>query len=434
MNKKTPAVRIVRVKNRQLQLRYTDPGTKKEVRITTATHDPDIAEEKKRELEAKLLLGMEARPKSKESGGPDMPWDEFREKYRKLKLLGGNRKPGGIEAAEYRLDVVQRILKPRTLADVASDAALEDLQTKLLRGEGARPKTKKEGEEKPRILVPRSPHTVKSYMRAVLAALNWACKKKKWLSTVPAIEIVKVSKLRHAKGRHLSGEEFDKLIAKVEQEVGADAKISWIYTLRGLVESGLRLDELMSLHWTDHNYIVPSWRKGYLPVLLIPAEMQKNYTEELIPMLPGFAELLKETPENHRFGFCFNPMSLQVKQGRKVRFQRPSAKWVGKVISRIGKASGVKVNEKTGKCASAHDLRRTTAQDMFDAEVSEHDVTNIMRHQSVETTRRYYATGNVQKAAGRLKEKLQNVPRYGLSPNSDLSPSSSDTNSVPSTC
>ena len=103
------------------------------------------------------------------------------------------------------------------------------------------------------------------------------------------------------------------------------------------------------------------------------------------------------------------------------------------MISRIGKAAGVKVNEKSGKCASAHDLRRTTAQDMFDAEVSEHDVTNIMRHQSVETTRRYYATGNVQKAAGRLREKLSAVPRYGLSSDSQASEPTANANSEAST-
>lgn len=263
-------------------------------------------------------------------------------------------------------------------------------------------------------------------MRAILAVINWAVRKK-WLPVAPTVEIVRVSKLRHAKGRPLCGEEFDKLLAKVEGEVGAAAKDSWIYLLRGLVESGLRREELMSMHWTDHNYLKPVWRKGSLPVVAIPAEMQKNYTEESIPMLPGLESLLLETPEQQRFGFCFNPLSLQVKLGRKVRSPRPSAHWVGKIISRIGKAAGVQVNDKTGKCASAQDLRRTTAQDLFDAEIPDHDVTTVMRHSSIETTRRYYATGNVQKSGGRLRAKLSNVPRYGLPSANETDEGATDT-------
>jgi len=73
--------------------------------------------------------------------------------------------------------------------------------------------------------------------------------------------------------------------------------------------------------------------------------------------------LLLETPAEQRTGFCFNRMSLQVKLGRKVRGARASAKWIGNILSRIGEAAGVKVNDRTGKCASAQDLRRTTAQD-----------------------------------------------------------------------
>ena len=226
----------------------------------------------------------------------------------------------------------------------------------------------------------------------------------------------------------MCGEEFDKLLAKVEGVVGEVAKDSWTYMLRGLVESGLRREELLSMHWTDHNFLTPVWRKGSLPVIVIPAELQKNYTEEAIPMLPGLEALLLETPEAQRFGFCFNPMSLQVKLGRKVRNPRPSADWVGKIICRIGRAAGIQVNDKTGKCASAQDLRRTTAQDLLDAEIADRDVTSVMRHSSIETTQRYYATGNVQKAGGRLRAKLMGVPRYGLPLTAEDSREESDAN------
>jgi hypothetical protein len=46
--------------------------------------------------------------------------------------------------------------------------------------------------------------------------------------------------------------------------------------------------------------------------------MQKNDTEESIPLLPGFESLLLETPEAEQFGWRFNPNSLQAQNERPV--------------------------------------------------------------------------------------------------------------------
>jgi len=304
---------------------------KKEVRITTGTQDEQAALEQKNELEAKLLLGIDSKPSKRVAGGPSMGWQEFRERYSKLVLSG--LRVDSREASEVRLNVAERILKPKTLADMADAEALHDLQARLLAGEESTvgPKDKK------RSRGPRSPHTVKSYMAAVSAALNWAGPDyMNWILSVPRIRKIKVSKLRQMKGRPICAEEFEKLLAKVKEIVGDDAEASWKFLLRGLRESGLRLEELLNLHWSDSRYIIPTWRKGSLPVLTIPAAMQKNDTEESIPLLPWLENLLLETPKAHRFGWCFNPLSLQIQLGRRVRHQRPSAEWVGKVISRIG--------------------------------------------------------------------------------------------------
>ncbi|HEY3393490.1 MAG TPA: site-specific integrase, partial [Lacipirellulaceae bacterium] len=109
-----------------------------------------------------------------------------------------------------------------------------------------------------------------------------------------------------------------------------------------------------------------------------------------------------------------NPISLQVKLKRRVRQQRPSAKWVGKIISRIGKKAGVIVRPAKGKSkakfASAHDLRRSCAERLASADVPEREVAKVLRHSDVATTRRFYAPGTVQKSAGIIREKLT-VPR-----------------------
>jgi hypothetical protein len=102
---------------------------------------------------------------------------------------------------------------------------------------------------------------------------------------------VKTSKLRASKGRPITAEEFDRLLDKVEGEVGQEARSSWNYLLRGLWTSALGLEEIMKVSWDEPRYIMPVWARGRRPVLRIPASMQRNYTEEEIPLLPWFEEV-----------------------------------------------------------------------------------------------------------------------------------------------
>jgi integrase len=92
--------------------------------------------------------------------------------------------------------------------------------------------------------------------------------------------------------------------------------------------------------------------------------------------------------------------------------ERPTAEWARKVISRIGKAACVVVdpgNSRTGKpvkFATAHDLRRSCAQRLRDANVPPLVIQAIMRHASWETTVRHYAPGDVQESAKALRKYL----------------------------
>ena len=204
------------------------------------------------------------------------------------------------------------------------------------------------------------------------------------------------------------------MLAVVPNVVGERAADSWVYVLHGIWESGLRIDELMHVSWDDPNEIRPIWQRGRLPVLAIPHDRQKNATEESIPLLPVFESLLLETPGDDRAGWAFNPLSLGISIGRKPQYERASAEWVGKVITRIGRRAGIVVTPAKGetpaKYASAHDLRRSLAERLYDAGCPERDVSRVMRHASAQTTRRHYAPGNVQKAAGVLREKLATQP------------------------
>jgi hypothetical protein len=179
--KRIPKVRLAKPKGRPFQLRYTCPVEQREIRISTGTRDESEAERQKAELEAKLLLGIDAKPKHTAATGPGMTWADFREQYTTLQLatLRGD----SALHAESRLDIAERILKPRTLGDVSNGEALHRLQAALPAGKESR-----RGK-------PRSPHTVKGYVGAVLTALNWA-HLQGWLPSVPRIRKVKVGKFK----------------------------------------------------------------------------------------------------------------------------------------------------------------------------------------------------------------------------------------------
>jgi len=395
---KLPKVRIANPKGRLFQVRYYCPEEKREIRISTGSREREEAEKVKAEIEAKLYLGIKIRPEKEKVHGPEMDWLDFREEYRVLHLITLRDKSA--QDAESRLDIAERIIKPKTIGRMAETPVLQKLQIQLLAGAHSRNK---------RV---RSPHTVRGYMKTVLASLNWAYRQD-WLEKEPKLPRLKVPKGTAMKGRPITDSEFQKMIETVPEIVGNEAADSWIYVLRGLWESALRIEELMNVSWDQPGSIRPIWNEGEHPVLNIPASMQKNDTHESIPMIPDFEALLLETPSTQSTGWIFNPKSLQLKIRRKVRYSRPEADWVGKVISKIGKAAGIVVSEadkKSGrpeKYASAHDLRRSFSQRLRNADVPALVISRIMRHSSWETTQKHYAPGNVQNDATTLNRILQ---------------------------
>jgi integrase len=137
--------------------------------------------------------------------------------------------------------------------------------------------------------------------------------------------------------------------------------------------------------------------------------MQKNQTEEAIPLLPEFESLLLEVPMSERSGWVFNPFGgrrgIAINGKRRMKLDR-----VSRIISKIGRYAGIVVAESRNggepKYASAHDLRRSCADRLIAAGVPERDVARIMRHASIETTRRYYAPIDVQRAARSIRDCL----------------------------
>lgn len=378
---------------RPIQLRYWCPQRKRFVRESTGTYDLKEAEQLRKQREAELLTGTYVL-------NSRVTWEYFRDEYRAL-VAGAMKSSGKIDQV---LDVVQRIAKPVYLADIADSNMLARIQSALLAGDGTLPKKRKPGEPLPE-QARRSPHTVKSYMATLMSALSWASTMS-WIDNVPKRPRLKVAKLDPMKGRPLTGEEFERMLAAVPKVLGEEAAESWRYLLRGLWTSALRKEEAIMLSWDDPNGIRPEWLTRGLPILIVPADLQKNNSDAEIPLLPWFEQVLLETPEEQRKGRVFKPLR------RDGLGQKLTPFWIGRKISEIGEAANVRVaeaNPRTGKkakFASAHDLRRSCCQRLLSAGVDPLIVQRIMRHSSLAITLAYYSKSQAQKDAQHLREKL----------------------------
>lgn len=387
--RKIPAVRLDRVPGRAIRLRYTDPVTKQDIRISTETTDEAAALEQKRQLEAKLTLGIEVAPRRSKAGdGPRMPWEEFRDDYSRLKVATF-RSDLAKNQAECNIDVCENVIKPRTLGDMAKPSSLARLQSELLAG-ACSPRKKA-----------RSPHTVRSYMGTLIAALNWAHRPMHWLPESVDFKLLDCDD--PDKGRPITLEEFERMLAAVPKVIDdPQDEPGWKYLLRGLWESGLRLREALSVAWDIDGMIVPTFHRKGLPTLHIPAKLQKSRKAQDVPTTPGFAALLEETPAERRKGFIFNP-------GPRRGTERLCVTQVGRIIASIGEAAHVVVNA-AGKSASAHDLRRSFAQRMANAGIAPRDLQAIMRHSSLATTEAYYLREQVQDQGARIAACLGTLP------------------------
>jgi len=215
---------------------------------------------------------------------------------------------------------------------------------------------------------------------------------------------VRAKNQKMMKGRPITGEEFDKMIAAVPKVVAQKIPKentdqinrvveSWQHYLKGLWWSGLRLTESLELYWDRDQKLKPIMA-GKKSLIIIPGNLEKGNESRACPMAPEFFEFLDETPEVERRGPVFRPLG---DEGGRV-----GTYFAGHVISDIGKVAGVIVDHypdnKPKKYASAHDLRRSFgerwARHLMPAKLRE-----LMRHTSIDTTMRYYVGHNAEDTA-----------------------------------
>ncbi len=359
-----------------LVLRYVDPVTGKQQTKSAGTPIEATAIGKAAVWQDELRTGRYQAPSR-------LTWKEFRQRYEAEKLIG--LAPGTQATAGESLDCFERVINPDRLVKLTA-AVMSRFQAEL-----RKPREIIKGDKK--ILKPViKDSSIAKHLRHVKAALRWGAKMG-LLAKAPSIEMPRLAKGQALmRGRPITAEEFDRMIAAVPK-VRPDDAPAWERLLRGLWLSGLRLGEALTVSW-DRDSPFHVDLTGRRPALRIYAEAQKARRDEVIPLTPDFAEFLQATPEAERGGRLFLPMTRAT--GKPMVPQE-----VGRVVSAIGKKAGAVVNKADGKFASAHDLRRAFGT-RWSRKVMPAVLKRLMRHSTVQTTMAYYVDLDAADVADQL--------------------------------
>lgn len=343
-------------------LRYTDPVTGQDVEKSSRTSKKREAVKAAGEWESELRNGIAANRSR-------LTWNAFREAYQDHVDATLSKNTSSLVFSSF--NAVDAHLKPDRLNRITAQWVTK-FQKRLLDAG-------------------RSPSTVECYCRHLKAALNWA-KDQGWISTVAKFSKLKKAKsAKVMKGRPITGEEFDRMITAVDT-LPERQRASLKFLLRGLWLSGLRIGEALGLTWDQWADGIRVDTSGEYTVLLIPSEGEKGGKDRTYPITPDFEEFLFSVPSVDRSGYVFNPVLYR---GGCRRIDT-----VSKALSRLGATAGIKVDEKNGDTvyASAHDLRRAFGE-RWAKRVMPMVLKDLMRHESVSTTEKYYVGVNAQETA-----------------------------------
>ena len=370
-------VYVVKYKvKKSLYMRYRDPVTGKQIARSTGVARRKEAERIAAKWEAELREGRYASPSK-------ITWAALIDRY-SLEYLAGLSE-GTNTKVESLFSVVEKFMSPSTLKLSQIDSRWVSQFRSVIRKAG------------------REETTVDAHCRHLKAMLRWA-KSQGMMTEVPHIDMSKRSKGQKVmKGRPATAEEFDRMLDKVESVVGVDKAESWKHFLLGLWWSGLRLREAMSLSWDEFadGLVVDTSEKFVM--IMIPGDSEKGGKNRVYPVAPEFAELLLAVPEVDRTGFVFNPKATRVLKGNN----RAADAHAGRVVARIGKAANVVVDKKRDKTtfASAHDLRRSFGL-RWSRRVMPPVLQELMRHETIQTTMKYYVGQDAQSTAAELHRAM----------------------------
>jgi len=348
-------VYVLRRKDRaDYQLAYKDPATRR--RHTRSAKTSNLKDAREAAIRWQIEL---------EQGGAvadRTTWEVFRHRFSDEHLI--TLAPKTRKAYKTALNHFERLIGKPVNMNLVDAGMLSKFKAKLL-GEAI------------------VTTTVRSYLNFVICALSWA-KSVNIMKVAPKIKLPKLQQDEKAmSGRPITDKEFEHLIATVKS-VRPNDRAKYERFIRGLRLSGLRIEEAEKLDWEKGPVRLDLYGARH-PRILLGVEGHKGRRNEILPITPDFAEFIAQTPESERKGRVFKVSS-------KAR----------RIVSAIGRASGIIINEADGTYVSAKYLRKTFAT-YWSYRVRPIILQRLMRHKDIKTTLKFY----VAQEADDIGDELQ---------------------------
>jgi len=348
----------------KLQLYYVDPLTGRDVTRSANTSVWKEAERAAAKWEAELEQQGASTPTA-------LSWEQFRQYYEDTHLA--SKSPKTQVASCSSMNWLERAIgKPKLLQLI--DSIVIAKMVSVWRRDGMKDST------------------IAAHLGHLRAAFGWATRVR-LIKERPVFPMPKLGG-QLMRGRPLTIKEF-RVMLRCSRSICGDVWRDYVRFMRGLWYSGLRLDEAIKLSW-DQPPLRIDLDGGKYPRMIIHAPGQKSRRDEIAPLPPDFATWLTRTPRHERTGPVF-----PIYSNRRRKYRVTSPKRIGRLISEIGRAAEILVNEREQKYASAHDLRRSFGT-RWAAKVKPLTLKRLMRHKAIETTLRFYIDQDADDVAEEL--------------------------------
>jgi len=339
-------------------IRYDDPDTGRRWKRTRLTRKADAEDQ------------AEALVRAVDEGRAELTWDEFCELYGSQHMA--NLSSDHIEMWSTTRRWIKEYFRPRPrlLADLCDAKRILRWQNRL---------------RKARSLSDTSVARYSSYVRA---ALNWAYRLE-LIGRVPAIAVGST----RSRGGAISLADLDAM-CEATRELRPGDYIHIQRFMRGLFWSGLRLDQLRRLSWDRGSHL---WLDGSrdIPVIWISFSGEKSRRDENRYVLPEFWELACESAI--RRGPVF-PVA-----GRSGQMAKST---LGHIISDCGRKLGLVTDPESGKCASAHDMRKGCSAVLHERYgYTTDEVQLFLGHSDMKVTQKHYPPVKAMQLAARAWHK-----------------------------
>lgn len=246
-----------------------------------------------------------------------------------------------------------------------------------------------------------------SYAKHLSAVFHWA-ENRGIIARAPKIQAGSTEVMR---GRPLTLEEFERMIASAPKVVGAKNAPAIQNAMIAAWSIGLRRAELLRLSWDDHSRIRIIDLAARRPMIHFPADQHKAGRDCTLPLTGEAIELLRRISRRGMSGAVLGPF-------RGKRKAIATADGLGRVISDIGERAAVVTGSRDGApvYATAHDLRRSLGTRLVESGLPLPMVQAMMRHASITTTTAHYVHFTPERLAVHLEGSTLGDTSHNHSP------------------